>query len=44
VLEVDRDLLRHFVAATAELVAPGDESASIDLDGELARITASPAG
>ena len=44
VLEVDRDLLRHFVATTTEIVALGDESASIDLDRELARITASPAG
>lgn len=44
VLEVDRDLLRHFVATTTEIVALGDESASTDLDRELARITASPAG
>jgi len=41
VLEVDRDLLRHFVQATAELVAIGDESEHIDLDGEIDKITRS---
>lgn len=39
VMEVDRDLLRHFVETTAELVAFGDESGVMDLDGELARLT-----
>jgi hypothetical protein len=43
VLEVDRDLLRHFVDTTVELVAFGDESGLMDLDGELARITRSQA-
>lgn len=43
VLEVDRDLLRHFVDTTLQLVALGDESALMDLDGELARITGSRA-
>ncbi len=43
VLEVDRDLLRHFVDTTTELVALGDESAWTDLDGELARLTAGAA-
>ena len=43
VLEVDRDLLRHFVETTTELVALGDESAWTDLDGELARLTAGAA-
>nr|ASV47048.1 hypothetical protein [uncultured bacterium] len=44
VLEVDRDLLRHFVATTIDLVAPGHESASSALEEELARITAGSAG
>jgi hypothetical protein len=43
VLEVDRDLLRHFIETTTELVALGDESAWTDLDGELARLTADAA-
>ena len=43
VLEVDRDLLRHFVDSTTEVVAFGDESARMDLDGELAKITQSRA-
>lgn len=43
VLEVDRDLLRHFVETTTELVALGDESGWTDLDGELARLTADAA-
>ncbi len=43
VLEVDRDLLRHFIGTTTELVALGDESAWTDLDGELARLTADAA-
>ncbi|MBW0117501.1 SsgA family sporulation/cell division regulator [Pseudonocardia abyssalis] len=40
VLEVDRDLLRHFVEASAELVAFGDEHGLMDLDGEIAKLTA----
>ena len=44
VLEVDRDLLRHFVEASAEIVAPGAESEHMDLDGEIAKITRSCAG
>ncbi len=41
VLEVDRDLLRHFVDSSAEVVAFGDESDWMDLDGEIARLTQS---
>lgn len=41
VLEVDRDLLRHFVAATLDVVALGAEVDRMDLDGEIARITRS---
>jgi hypothetical protein len=41
VLEVDRDLLRHFVEASIELVALGDESDRMDLDVEIAKITQS---
>ncbi len=41
VLEVDRDLLRHFVDSTVELVAFGDEPIRMDLDGEIAKLTAS---
>lgn len=40
VLEVDRDLLRHFVEASAEVVAFGDESGRMDLDEEIAKLTA----
>jgi hypothetical protein len=40
VLEVDRDLLRGFVEASTELVALGDESGRMDLDGEIARLAA----
>lgn len=43
VLEVDRDLLRMFVDASIELVALGDESDRVDLDGEIAKITRSRA-
>lgn len=39
VLEVDRDLLAHFVRATVELVAIGDESRWMDLDREIAKLT-----
>lgn len=38
VLEVDRDLLRHFIDSSVELIALGDESASIDFDAEIARL------
>ncbi|WP_214370953.1 SsgA family sporulation/cell division regulator [Pseudonocardia sp. H11422] len=41
VLEVDRDLLRHFIDATIEVVALGDEADRMDLDGEIAKITSS---
>ena len=44
VLEVDRDLLRHFVDATVDLVAAGDEPLLVDLDEEIARITRSAQG
>jgi len=40
VLEVDRDLLRHFVDASAEVVAFGDESDRMNLDEEIAKLTA----
>jgi hypothetical protein len=40
VLEVDRDLLRGFLEASAEIVAIGDESGRMDLDEEIARISA----
>ena len=43
VLEVDRDLLRHFVDATLEVVPFGTEVDRIDLDDEIARITGSRA-
>ncbi len=43
VLEVDRDLLRHFVDSTTEVVAFGDESDRMDLDGEIGRLTQSRA-
>jgi Streptomyces sporulation and cell division protein, SsgA len=41
VLEVDRDLLRHFVEASVELVALGDELRHIDVDREIDKITRS---
>jgi hypothetical protein len=41
VLEVDRDLLRHFVESSIELVALGDEMLHIDLDREIDKITRS---
>jgi hypothetical protein len=41
ILEVDRDLLRHFVDATTEIVALGDEAGRMDIDGEIARLTRS---
>jgi hypothetical protein len=39
ILEVDRDLLAEFVAASMELVQVGDESAHMDLDAEITKIT-----
>ncbi len=44
VLEVDRDLLRQFVEATIELVPLGDESAAVDMDAEIEKITRSCPG
>lgn len=41
VLEVDRDLLRHFVEASIEVVALGDEATRMDVDGAIAKITQS---
>jgi hypothetical protein len=41
VLEVDRDLLRHFMDATLNVVALGAEADRMDLDAEIARITRS---
>jgi hypothetical protein len=41
VLEVDRDLLRHFVRSSTEIVALGAEPDRMDLDVEIARITRS---
>ena len=41
VLEVDRDLLRHFVDASLDLVALGDEMLHVDLDREIDKITRS---
>ena len=38
-LEVDRDLLAEFVDASAALVPVGDESAHMDLDAEINKIT-----
>lgn len=38
VLEVDRDLLGHFVEASTELVALGEELGQMDLDEEIAKI------
>jgi hypothetical protein len=44
VLEVDRDLLRHFVDSSAELVPLGDESSVLDLDRVIEQITQSCEG
>ena len=41
VLEVDRDLLCHFIDSTLEVVAVGDEAGRMDLDGAIAKITQS---
>lgn len=41
VLEVDRDLLRHFVESSLELVAQGDEGGQMNLDEEIIKITQS---
>ncbi len=43
VLEVDRDLLGHFVESTIAMVALGDEENWVDLDIEIAKITRSRA-
>jgi len=39
VLEVDRDLLAEFIDASVSLVALGEESAHMDLDAEITKIT-----
>jgi hypothetical protein len=39
VLEVDRDLLAEFVDASAGVVPIGEESAHMDLDAEINKIT-----
>ena len=39
VLEVDRDLLAEFIDASIALVAVGDESAHMNLDAEISKIT-----
>ena len=39
VLEVDRDLLAEFVDASVALVPVGEESAHLDLDAEITKIT-----
>ena len=44
VLEVDRDLLGQFVDATLAVVRVGEESARMDLDAEILKITRSCAG
>lgn len=41
VLEVDRDLLRHFIDSSLELIAQGDEAGQMDLDEEIVKITQS---
>ena len=44
VLEVDRELLVQFVDAALALVPVGEESARMDLDAEILKITRSCAG
>ena len=44
VLEVDRELLVRFVDAALALVPVGEESARMDLDAEILKITRSCAG
>jgi hypothetical protein len=44
VLEVDHDLLHQFVHASLRVVPLGQESAQVDLDEAIARITRSTAG
>ena len=39
VLEVDRDLLAEFIDASIARVAIGHESAHMDLDAEISKIT-----
>ncbi|HXV92935.1 MAG TPA: SsgA family sporulation/cell division regulator [Pseudonocardia sp.] len=41
VLEVDHALLRRFVTASFEVVAPGEESARMNIDEAIGRITRS---
>ena len=41
VLEVDRDLLRHFVESSSEVVAFGEETEALDLDRVIAQLTPS---
>jgi hypothetical protein len=43
VLEVDYDLLHRFVHSTLDVVALGQESAHVDIDEAIARITRSTA-
>ncbi|MQA12641.1 MAG: SsgA family sporulation/cell division regulator [Pseudonocardiaceae bacterium] len=43
-LEVDLDLMQHFVDATLEAVPLGGESAAVDMDAEIEKITRSCAG
>lgn len=43
VLEVDRDLLAHFVHATLEIVDLGEEAEHLALDDAIARLIASAA-
>ncbi|MGH3813415.1 MAG: SsgA family sporulation/cell division regulator [Pseudonocardiaceae bacterium] len=44
VLEVDRNLLQQFVEATFDVVPLGDESAVIDMDAAIEKITRSCPG
>ena len=39
VLEVDRDLLAEFVDSSTAIVPLGDESAHVDLDAEITKLT-----
>lgn len=41
VLEVDRDLLAHFVESSLALVPQGEEPSWMDIDGEIEKITQS---
>lgn len=44
ILELDRDLLTQFVEATIEAVPLGSETAVVDMDAEIEKITRSCAG